>query len=369
MPTASEFDQTRAADQLDELIARLAVGRGTDPAIAEQLSAAAARRRRPLHIQITGRALSGRSTVSAALALLSAQETTPVDQPDEPDPVLDGDLVIYVLAGAPQTADLRLLASVPAGRALVVLNKADAVGARWGDAVAAAQQHARELGLPVVPIIASVAARTRAGAVDAADLSDLRRLAVGPDVPSVLAADLFIGSGSDQQARQRLIAHWDLYGVDCALSALRADPDLPSSAIIQILHSASGIDPLHALVHRRYEQVEAVRGGELLDELIRAAARAVPGDGGRARELIEQYLVGDEALWTGLCAGLACPQVAHLAAGYRSPAPADADEALSRATRWRAVVSSDMPPPARRAALRVHNGYVRAWERLSSAGL
>ncbi|MFD8104048.1 hypothetical protein ACFV24_31370 [Nocardia fluminea] len=369
MPTATEFAQTRPADQLDALISVLGAGRGGDPGIAEQLAAAAARRRRPLHIQITGRALSGRTTVMAALALLSAQETAPVDQPELPDPVLDGDLVIYVLAGAPQAADYRLLATLPPGRGVVVLNKADAVGARWGEAVAAAQRHAQELGLPIVPIVASVAAKTRAGAVSAEDLSDLRRLAVGPDVPSVLAADLFIGVGSDQEARRRLIANWDLYGVDCALSALRADPDLPASAIIQILHAASGIDPLHKLVHRRYEQVEAVRGGELLDELTRLAARAVPGDGGRARELIEHYLTGDEALWAGLCAGLACPQVSHLAAGYSAPAPGDADEALARATRWRAVVSSDMPPAARRAALRVHNGYVRAWERMSSAGL
>lgn len=369
MSTATESAQTRASDQLDQLISTLAAGRGGDPAIAERLAAAVARRRRPLRIQVAGRASSGRSTVLRALALLSAEETAPVDQPGEPDPVLDGDLVIYVLAGAPQAADQRVLATLPPGRGVVVLNKADAVGARWGEAVAAADRYARELGLPVVPVVASLAARTRAGAVDAADRTDLRRLAVGPDVPSVLAADLFIGSGSDQDARRRLLANWDLYGVDCALTALRADAELSSAALIQILHSASGVDPLHRLVHRRYEQVEAVRGGELLDELIRLAARAVPGDGGRARELIEHYLTGDDALWAGLCAGLACPQVSHLAAGYPSPAPADADEALARATRWRAVVSSDMPPAARRAALRVHNGYIRAWERMSSAGL
>lgn len=369
MSTATESIQTRASDQLDQLISALAAGRGGDPAIADRLAAAVARRRRPLHIQVAGRALSGRSTVLRALALLSAEETSPVDQPGMPDPVLDGDLVIYVLAGAPQAADQRLLATLPPGRGVVVLNKADAVGARWGEAVAAADRYARELGLPIVPVVASLAAHTRAGTVDAADLTDLRRLAVGPDVPSVLSADLFVGTGSDQDARRRLIARWDLYGVDCALTALRADPDLSAAALIQILHSAGGIDPLHRLVHRRYEQVEAIRGGELLDELTRLAARAVPGDGGHARELIENYLIGDDALWAGLCAGLACPQVAHLAAGYPSPAPADADEALARATRWRAVVSSDMPPAARRAALRVHNGYIRAWERMSSAGL
>lgn len=369
MSTATESAPSRPADALDELIATLATGPGGDRGIADQLAAAVARRRRPLRIQIAGRALSGRSTVLRALALLSAEETEPVDQPELPDPVLDSDLVIYVLAGAPQAADYRLLATLPPSRSIVVLNKADAVGARWGEAVFAAQRYGQELGLPIIPVVASLAARTRAGAVDETDLADLRRLAADPEAPSVLAAELFIGTGPDQDARRRLIERWDLYGVDCALTALRADPELSGSALIQILHAASGIDPLHRLVHRRYEQVEAVRGGDLLDELVRLAARAVPGDGGHARERIEHYLTGDEALWAGLCAGLACPQVSHLAAGYPSPAPADADEALTRATRWRAVVSSDMPPAARRAALRVHHGYVRAWERMSSAGL
>ncbi|MGW4636779.1 hypothetical protein [Nocardia sp. NPDC004415] len=369
MPTATDSVQTRSPDQLDQLISALRSGRGGDPAIADRLAAAVTRRRRPLEIQVAGRALSGRTTVLRALALLSAQETAPVDQPELPDPILDGDLVIYVLAGAPQAADHRLLATLPAGRSVVVLNKADAVGARWGEAVAAAERYAQELKLPIIPVVASLAARTRSGAVDATDLSDLRKLAESPEIPSVLAAELFIGSGPDQDTRRRLIENWDLYGVDCALTALRADPELPATALIQILHSASGIDPLHRLVHRRYEQVEAVRGGELLDELTRLAAAAVPLDGARGRDMIEHYLAGDEALWAGLCAGLACPAVAHLAAGYPSPAPADADEALARATRWRAVVSSDMPPAARRAALRVHNGYIRAWERMSSAGL
>ncbi|MGY2063372.1 hypothetical protein ACW9HQ_51480, partial [Nocardia gipuzkoensis] len=71
----------------------------------------------------------------------------------------------------------------------------------------------------------------------------------------------------------------------------------------------------------------------------------------------------------GVRAGLACPQVRHLAAGYPSPEPANADDALARAERWRAVVSSDMPAAARRAAIRVHNGYVRRWERMRGAGL
>ncbi|OQS12528.1 hypothetical protein B0T36_24630 [Nocardia donostiensis] len=360
----------QAGDQLDELLETLRRGPGTDPRIGYQAGLAVDRWRTPPYIQVTGRARSGRTTVLHALALLSAVETDPIDEPGVTEPELDGDIVVYVLAGAPSQADRRVLGSLPRERTIVVLNKADAIGARWADAVAAADQYARELRLPTLPVVASLAVRTRAGAVAEEDMATLRRHA-DADPSFTISPELFTSAaaGPDVAERQQLLDRWELYGVSCALTAVRHKPDITAQAVLQILHSASAIDPLHRQLHRRYEQVSALRGGELLDELTRLAARAVPGDGGRARDVLEDYLNGDDALWTGLCAGLARPEVAHLAAGYPSPAPADADDALARAVRWRAVVSSDMPTAARRAAVRVHNGYVRLWERMSSVGL
>ncbi|MBF6464828.1 hypothetical protein IU427_06475 [Nocardia beijingensis] len=376
MPTATDSDgpvrergvPTSVHDQLDKLLAELRFGTGRDPQIGYAAAAAVTAWRKPPRIQVTGRAHAGRSTVLHALALMSAVETDPVDRPAAPDPELDADIVVYVLSAAPTPADRRVLATLPPQRAIGVLNKADAIGSRWGDAVAAAQQYGRELRIPVVPVVASLAVRTRSGALTGADLELLRKLAAA-DPALILAPDLFLAPGPDAAEREQLLRRWDLYGVACACTALRHDPALAPQALLQILHAASGIDALHQLLHRRYEQVSALRGGELLDELARLAARAVPEEGGRARDLLESYLYGDDAVWLGLCAGLAGPEVAHLAAGYAAPAPADADDALARATRWRAVVASDMPPAARRAALRVHNGYVRLWERMSSAGL
>ncbi|MEU6832051.1 hypothetical protein ABZ894_25660 [Nocardia beijingensis] len=360
---------TSTNDQLEKLLAELRFGTGRDPQIGYAAAAAVSAWRKPPRIQVTGRAHAGRTTVLHALALMSAVETDPVDRPDAPDPELDADIVVYVLSAAPTPADRRVLAALPPQRAIAVLNKADAVGSRWGDAVAAAQQYARELRVPVVPVVASLATRTRSGALTEAELDLLRNLATEADPALLLAPDLFVASGPDAAERAELLRRWDLYGVACARTALRHDPGLTPQALLQVLHAASGIDALHQLLHRRYEQVSALRGGELLDELARLAARAVPEDGGRARDLLESYLYSDDAVWLGLCAGLAGPEVAHLAAGYPAPAPSDADDALARAARWHAVVTSDMPPPARRAALRVHNGYIRLWERMSSAGL
>ncbi|MGK8554259.1 hypothetical protein [Nocardia gipuzkoensis] len=377
MPTATESDGPLRGrgvpspdhDQFDKLLAELRFGAGRDPQISYAAAAAVSAWRKPPRIQVTGRAHAGRTTVLHALALLSAVETDPVDEPGAPDPELDADIVVYVLSAAPTPADRRVLATLPPQGTVVVLNKADAIGSRWGDAVAAAEQYGRELRVPVVPVVASLAVRTRAGAMTGADLALLRKLATEADPALVLSPDLFVAPGPDVAEREQLLQRWDLYGVVCACAALRHDPELAPQALLQILHAASGIDAVHRLLHRRYEQVSALRGGELLDELARLAARAVPEPGGRARDLLEAYLYGDDALWLGLCAGLARPEVAHLAAGYPAPAPSDADDAMSRAVRWRAVVTSDMPPAARRAALRVHNGYVRLWERMSSAGL
>ncbi|MFG3523677.1 hypothetical protein ACGF5S_25725 [Nocardia nova] len=365
-------DHGGPAPELEQLIATVRVGDGSAPGFADQLASAAVAFRRPLRIQVTGRAGAGKSTLLRALALMSAEETAPVDQPGVPDPVLDADLVVYVLAGSLQAADRRVLESLRPETTMVVLNKADAVGSRWGDAVVAADQAAHVLGVPVAPMVAELAVRTRAGTPSDDDLRTLRRHAAGGGAALTLSPELFVdrSAGPDVADRRALLERWGLHGVSCALAALRHEPELGPQQLLQLLHAVSGIDPVHARLHQRYEQIAALRGGDLLDDLARIAARAIPqGDGGRARDLIEDYLAGDEALWTALQAGLARPEVRHLAAGYPSATPADADDALVRAQRWRAVAASDMPAAARRAAIRLHNGYMRMWERMSSAGL
>ncbi|MFJ4658657.1 hypothetical protein ACIP5Y_45935 [Nocardia sp. NPDC088792] len=207
-------------------------------------------------IQVTGRARAGKTTVRHALSLISAEETSAVDDPGRPDPVLDADLLIYVLPGASNATDRRILATLPPDRTLVVLNKADAIGLRWADAAAAAENHSAALQLTVHPVIATLAARTRSGTVTDADLRTLHRHRDHPDPAFTLAPDLFTAPAiaTDTADRQRLLARWPLYGISCALIALRHAPTLPAVTLLQILHSASGIDPLHTDLHHRYEQ-------------------------------------------------------------------------------------------------------------------
>lgn len=359
-----------AGDPLDRLISTLRMGDGADAGIAGGIEVAVQRWRTLPRAQITGRTRAGRSTVAGALGLQPGVETAPVDEPGFPDPVLDADIVVYVLASTPSPGDRRILASLRPERTILVLNKADAIGTGWADAVEAARRFGREFGLPAFPVVGSLAARTVSGAFRETDLALLRRLAQSGSAATV-SAEAFVSptAGPDTAERAELLEHWDLYGLACVLAALEREPELAPPTVLQILHTASGIDPVARLLGQRYQQAVSRRAGALIDDLTRLAARAVPHGRGRARALITEYLDTDEARWLALCGGLVDPEVAHLAAGYPRPEPEDADDALTRAVRWRAVVAGEMSPAARRAAVRVHNGYVRMWERMSSVGL
>lgn len=359
-----------AADPLERMISTLRMGDGTDTGIANGIEAAVHRWRSLPRAQVAGRARSGRTTVAEALGLHHGAETAPVDEPGFPDPVLDADIIIYVLASTPSPGDRRILGSLPPERTLVVVNKADAIGTGWADAVTATEQFSRAFGLPTFPIVAGLAARTVAGALREADLELLRRHA-GNRALSAVSAEAFVSpaAGPDTAERADLLERWDLYGISCVLAALDREPGLGPQTVLQILNTVSGIEPVARLLGLRYQQAISRRAGALVDELTRLAARAVPQGTSRARALITEYLATDEAKWLGLCGGLVDPAVAHLAAGYPRFEPEDADDALARAIRWRAVVASDLSPAARRAAVRVHNGYVRVWERMSSVGL
>ncbi|MRH86529.1 hypothetical protein GFY24_03415 [Nocardia sp. SYP-A9097] len=210
-------------------------------------------------IQITGRARAGKSTVRNALSLMTAEETSPIDAPEQADPILDADLFLYILPGTLTPADRRALAPLAPDRTLVILNKADAIGHRWSDAAQAADRHTETLGLLTLPAVASLAARTRAGTFTEADLKTLRRHHGSTDPAFTLTPDIFADPviAEDDSARRSLLDRWDLYGVSCALAALRRAPDLAPQPLLQILHSASGMDPIYRALHERYEQAVA----------------------------------------------------------------------------------------------------------------
>ncbi|SEC35636.1 hypothetical protein [Rhodococcus koreensis] len=139
-----------------------------DEAGGDRVRAAVAAFRAPVRVQTAGRAGVGRSTVAAALTAggidgAVVEESDAVDVPGAPDPVLDGDVVVYVLVEAVRDADRDAVRNLDPAQALFVLNKADTVGASrvpadaWATATARVAECSDEGGLPALPLIGTLA--------------------------------------------------------------------------------------------------------------------------------------------------------------------------------------------------------------------
>ncbi len=350
--------------ELGRLIERV---RSADPEAATPVRAAIEDYERPLLIHIAGRAGVGKSAVASALGLDGAIETTAVDSPDAPDPTLDGDVVIYVVAETAMRADRDALATVPAENKVVLLNKADAIDSDWSAALARANEYTNSLGVHTVPLVARLAATVSTVSVTPTEAASLRTLAATNDPTITMSADLFLAANVlvDVRARATMLDRWGLYGLDCAIGALTADADLDAHSLTQLLYAASGLVAARAAVDNLIRRAVAVRGGRLLDTFERLAARSLAG---RVRDEIEQFLGGDTAAQLGLTAALASPAITDVPIDQRVSEPADADTALRLAGWWRSFAAGDVGAPAQRAALRIHHGYVRSWSRLADSG-
>ncbi|NLE80057.1 MAG: hypothetical protein GX610_10845 [Rhodococcus sp.] len=116
----------------------------------------------PVRIQIAGRGGVGRTTVAAALRQ-GAPDTEFVEMPafDVPgadDPLLDAEVVVYVLVDPVRSADRRALGRVRGGKGgslVVVLNKADTIGADDAAVDARVADCARDCGETVHPLVAT----------------------------------------------------------------------------------------------------------------------------------------------------------------------------------------------------------------------
>lgn len=70
----------------------------------------------------------------------------------------------------------------------------------------------------------------------------------------------------------------------------------------------------------------------------------------------------------GLEAAWASPSLAAVVGDHDVIDPTRADEALRLAEWWRSYADGEADTPGRRAALRIHDGYVRIWSKLVRDG-
>ncbi|AOW91702.1 hypothetical protein BFN03_00715 [Rhodococcus sp. WMMA185] len=294
-------------------------------------------------MQTAGRAGVGRSTVAEALtaceiAGVVIEESDAVDVPDAPDPVLDADLVIYLLVESVRDADREAVRTLEPARVLQVLNKSDTVGESrapgdvWSSAVARASDCAVDGGFATLPLIGWLA---NAGTPSESDLVILRT------------------SPRDLEGR------WGAYGVARARAALVANPALDAAGVGAALREASGIAALSAAVADRVERIRARRAEALLDALRACAAHSVS-----ARDVVENYLAGDGAV-------AFAAEAARLHVGeWTSDAldsPRTAGDAIRCADWWRGQLSQQSSARQHRAVIDIRRHYIRLWQQLSGS--
>ncbi|WP_072688970.1 hypothetical protein [Rhodococcus marinonascens] len=329
-----------ARGELSRLVEQVAA---LDRVAGHSVREAATAFRAPIRVQTTGRAGVGRSTVAAALTASEItgaviEESDAVDVPDAPDPTLDGDVVVYVLVESLRDADREAVRTLDSARVLVVLNKSDTVGESrapdvvWSSAVARAADCAADCGFATLPLIGSLAITA---------------------VPSDSDLAVLLTCPGDLEGR------WGAYGVACAGVAVAANPELDAAGLGALLRDASGSGAMSAAVTDRVERIRAQRAEGLLRALRSPAVRS-----GSARDVLEKYLAGDDAVALGA-------EAARLHLGdWASDAPGlpqTADDAVRCADWWRAQLSGQLSARQRRAVVEIRRHYIRLWQQMSGS--
>ncbi|KDE10602.1 hypothetical protein N505_0120395 [Rhodococcus aetherivorans] len=183
-----------------------------DARAGRQVQRALDRHDAPLRVQIAGRGGAVRpalrAAVEAAVAASALVDTVELDSPDRPEPVLDADVVLLVLAARAHPADLAALvrpadpAALVTGddeRLVVVLDRTE----RLEDAEAAFARAAAHVRRPVLtPGSGPAAVVERLGSArrrrDAVLARDLAGIGAGPRARDVIEAALDDLTGSSR---------------------------------------------------------------------------------------------------------------------------------------------------------------------------
>lgn len=360
-------------------------------------------------------------SVARTELLLAGKQADPTG--DEPATVLDpvstdavagAEAVLYVVTQSVRADDQQALAAFTAatasreagpGNAIAVLNKADTIapesvagadGDVWRAAELLADRQAvtlRPRVADVLPVIGLLAESAETGVFTSADADALRALAGLDDATwetMLVSADLFttwevpVPAGT----RVRLLEKLDLYGIRCAVAALRAEPDLPAGELRRRLLARSGL----AAVRERLDAVFKVRADGIKAAAALASITALahasgdPGERQRVHDAIEVLLTKPEAHQLRMLEALtlvasgsvgmpddlaeevvrvgSTSEVAEQLGLPGRPVRDLAAYALERAGWWRSFASFGATPAQSRVAHVVHRAYFLIWQQL-----
>ncbi|MDT8910527.1 dynamin family protein [Amycolatopsis sp. PS_44_ISF1] len=328
--------------------------------------------------------------------------------------VAGAEAVLYVVTQGVRADDQQALAAFTAAtasreagpvNAIAVLNKADTIVAEsvagsggdvWKAATMLAAKQAVTLKprvADVLPVIGLMAESAESGGFTSADAEALRKLA-GLDEEvletMLISADIFTGWECEVPAglRLRLLEKLDLFGVRCAVDAIRADPAVTAGALRRKLLDASGLDA----VRQRLSIVFAARADGIKAAAALASVTALAhasGDAGerqRVHDAIEVLLAKPEAHALRLLEALTlvasgavdmpedlAEEVLRVGSNADlgaqlglpgAPRPQLAAHALERAGWWRSFASFGATPAQSRVAHVVHRAYFLIWQQI-----
>lgn len=309
--------------------------------------------------------------------------------------------IIYVFTQSVRTDDVEALekfrsmssrlSSNPIN-SLGLFNKVDKLaggGDPWPVAGPLAENQAkvlRRVVSDVVPVIGLLAETTEAGRLTAADCEALRELAQLPEGQrAVLMASVDLFASRDapisREQRERLLRLLDLYGIQFAVAALAAEPQLATGELVRRLFLASGFPRVRQTLDQVFRwRTDAIKAGWALSSLEKIASHAdTPNDRELLRDAIERVLQQPEyhrlrllevaqQVTTGAVdlpdqmegelTRLALSNDPAWILGLANASPDQmAKAALEAASRWRTFAVAGASPAQARIAHVVHRGF------------
>ncbi|GAB2979206.1 isoniazid inducible gene protein IniC [Amycolatopsis acidiphila] len=328
--------------------------------------------------------------------------------------VAGAEAVLYVVTQGVRADDQQVLAAftaATAGReagpvnAIAVLNKADTIAPEsvqgagndiWKAATILAEKQAALLKprvADVLPVIGLIAESAESGQFTSADAEALRQLSTLDEAvleTMLVATDIFTSWECDVPTgtRLRLLEKLDLYGVRCAIDAIRADPQITAGSLRRMLLEASGLAGVRARLNVVFAaRADGIKAAAALASVTALAhASGNPAERQRVHDAIEVLLAKPEAhqlrlleALTLVVAGavdmpedlaeevLRVGSNADIDAQLGLPGGTRADlaaHALERAGWWRSFASFGATPAQSRVAHVVHRAYFLIWQQL-----
>ncbi|MGB2949348.1 MAG: hypothetical protein WBB99_10540 [Rhodococcus sp. (in: high G+C Gram-positive bacteria)] len=320
-----------------------------DPRIQQEIRIAADACFAPIRVLVSGRTGVGKSSVRAALHTrhdvgLSevVVEAASIDVPRAPDPELDGDVIVHVLAGGVHRADVDAVAQAierAAAELVVVLAKADTVD----DPELLVEQMSAAMGVTVFPLMSTIAVSLAQGKPESFDA--LRAVARAMTAEMLLTPDRFVAADLPVSRHERLelLGHLETFGIGVVTAALLENSATEDAILRVLLARRSGIDDVAQAVKEAVDGVQVQRDGRLLHRLTELAVQNPA-----SCPEIEQYLASDEAVVAVMRAGL------HALGEPETDLPTYETVQL-----WHERFRSAGSPAQARAALAVARGYMR----------